>query len=239
MAIAKARPTANSDGSAVVTPSRAGSYLEGYTIPVYPPRYAVADEGSYFYASNAADDTQITGHVAPAISDTDTKPILHLFNGGSKDIYLDFIAIYTVVANASATRVFFDAYTDQKGTTCKTSGGTVATLVNNTRSSSSTSTGAVLTAGAVVAAPVSSRKVLHAMVRPIIGIALDQYTFGFGNGAGLSSALLVSGGAVTVVHTSGPPVVIAAGGNFMFTQIGPSGATTAMTFEYSMGWWER
>lgn len=238
MAIAKARPTANADGSTAVAPSRAGKYLEAYVLPVATGRYALADEGSYFTAMNATNDTQITAHAAPAISDVDTKPIIHLFNGGTKDIYLDYISIYSIVANASASRVFFDAYTDNKGATSKTSGGTVATLVNNTRSDSTNTTSAVITAGAVVSAMTSPRKVFHSMVRPAIGIALDQYHFSFGNGLTMGQGAFVQA-TVQATFTAGPPIVIAPGSNFGFVQISPSGASTAMTFEYQVGFWER
>lgn len=238
MAIAKARPTGNADGTSVVTPSRTGKYSEAYVIPAGPLRYAFADEGSYFSTCNATDDTQITGHAAPAIADTDTKPIIHLFNNGTSDIYLDYISIYSIVANASATRLFFNGYIDAKGTTARSSGGTAITGIHNVRNNSSNTTGAVIYAGAVVAAPTSSRRVFHSMVRPAIGIALDQYHFSFGNGLTMAQGAFVQA-TVQSTFSAGPPIIIGPGGNFMFTQIGPSGAATAMTFEFAMGFWER
>lgn len=203
-----------------------------------PSRYALATVGAYFTASNATDDTQLTAHAAPAISDTNTKSIIHIFNGGERFINLDFISLYSIVANASATRVFFDVYTDAKGSSCKTSGGTVATVVNNCLSNSNISTGAVLTAGAVVTAPATNIKKLgHAMVRPATGIALDQYHFSFGNGMTMSQGAFVQA-TVQSTFSCMPPVILAPLGNLMFVQISPSGATTAMTFDYQMGWWE-
>lgn len=240
MATAQSLPTGNADGTAVVTPSRTGKYSEAYVLPVGTPRAWLAAEGSYYTVFNATDDTQIAAHAAPAIADTDTKPIIHIFNGnaaGGKSIYVDYISLYTIVANASATRVFFDAYVDNKGTTCKTSGGTVATAANVLSSSTNTS-GAVVTAGAVVAAPASSRKVFHSMVRPAIGIALDQYHFSFGNGLTMSQGAFVQA-TVQSTFTAGPPLIIPPGSNLMFVQVSPSGAATAMTFEYQIGWWER
>ena len=44
---------------------------------------------------------------------------------------------------------------------------------------------------------------------------------------------------VASVLVSCPPVVIGPGGNFGFVQTSPSGASTAMTFEMEMGYWER
>lgn len=238
MAVGKLRPTKNADGSTVVTPSRTGSRLEAAVIPYGIGRVGMADEGSYFVTTNATVGTQLTGHVAPAIADTNTKSIIHMFNSGSNDVYLDYIVLTTVVANASATAVDFLAWTDSKGATGLTSGGTAAVPVC-TRSDSSNASGIVLTAGACVTAPVTNiKKVLQRTVKPYIGVALDSYSFVFGNGAWAPTGYaLVT--AVTNTITSCAPIVIAAGGNFYFVQTGPSGATTAMTFEYEVGFWER
>lgn len=236
MAVNKSRPTANADGTSAVNPSRAGKYLEAYAIPMGPLRYGFADEGSYFTAKNATIGTQLTAHVAPAVADTDTKSVIHLFNNGTLDIYLDYIHLATTVANASATAVYFAAYVDNKGSTALSSGGTTITSTN-VRNNSTNTTGAIITAGAVVTAPTSSRKVMSREVRPSIGIALDQYNFSFGHGLLNTSYSQVT--SVATIYTAGPPIIIGPGGNLMFVQTSPSGATTAMTFEFEMGWWER
>ena len=239
MATAKLRPTKNVDSTAVVTPSRTGSYSEAGVLPYGTGRMAMADEGSYYVAQNATVGTQITGHAAPAIADTNTKSIIHFYNGGALDIYLDYLVLTTVVANASASAVDFLAWTDNKGSTGLTSGGTAITTIANTRSNSTNTSGATMTAGACVTAPVTNiHRVLQRTVKPYIGVALDSYSFVFGNGAWAPTGFaLVT--AVTHTITSCAPVVVGPGGNFYFVQTGPSGASTAMTFEFEMGWWER
>lgn len=238
MAVGKLRPTGNTDGTTAVSPSRASKYLEAGVVPYATPRVALADEGSYFVTTNATIGTQLTGHVAPAIADTNTKSIIHMFNSGSNDVFLDYIVLTTVVANASATAVDFLAWTDNKGATGLTSGGTASVPVC-TRSNSTNASGIVLTAGACVTAPVTNiKKVMQRTVKPYIGVALDSYSFVFGNGAWVPAAFALIT-AVTHTLTSCAPVVIAPGGNFYFVQTGPSGATTAMTFEYEVGMWER
>lgn len=240
MAISKARPTGNADGTTATTPSRTGKYAEAAILPYGVGRVSLADEGSYFVAQNATVGTQLTGHVAPAIADTNTKSIIHFYNGGTLDVYLDYLSLTTVVANASATAVDFLVYTDSKGSTGLTSGGTAITTIYNTRSNSTaTSTISTLTAGTCVTAPVTNiKRLMQRTVKPYIGVALDSYTFVFGNGAWAPTgyALIT---AVTNTLTSAAPIVVAPGGNFYFVQTGPSGATTAMTFEFEMGWWER
>lgn len=239
MSINKLRPTKNIDGTSAVTPTRTGSYAEAYAIETGWGRNTFADEGSYYVAQNATVGTQLTGHVAPAIADTNTKSIIHFFNGGLLDVYLDYLVLTTVVANASATAVDFLAYTDNKGTTGLTSGGTAITTINNTRSNSTNATGITLTAGACVTAPVTNiHRVLQRTVKPYIGVALDSYSFVFGNAAWSPTgyALIT---AVTHTLTSCAPVIVGPGGNFYFVQTGPSGATTAMTFEFELGFVER
>jgi hypothetical protein len=239
MAINKLRGTKNVDGTAIVTPSRTGAYSEAYSIPVMTGRMALADEGSYYVAQNATVGTQLTGHVAPAIADTNTKSIIHFYNGGLLDVYLDYLTLTTVVANASATAVDFLAWTDNKGATGLTSGGTAITTIANTRSNSTNTSGITLTAGACITAPVTNvKRVLQRVVKPYIGVALDSYSFVFGNGAWAPTgyALIT---AVTHTLTSCAPVVVGPGGNFYFVQTGPSGATTAMTFEFELGFYER
>lgn len=241
MAIAKLRPTKNTDGTAVAVPDRSGSYKEAAVLPYGTGRMAMADEGSYFVAQNATVGTQLTGHVAPAIADTNTKSIIHFYNPATatKDVYLDFLVLTTVVANASATAVDFLAWTDQKGSTGLTSGGTAITTIANTRGDSTNTSGITLTAGACVTAPATNiHRVFQRTVKPYIGIALDSYSFVFGNGAWVPTSYLMSG-AVTHTLTSVAPIIVAPGCNFYFVQTGPSGSATAMTFEFEMGWWER
>lgn len=245
MAIAQSLPTGTPDGTAVVTPSRTGRYTEAYVLPLGTPRSWLAAEGSYYTVQNATDDTQITAHAAPAIADASTKPVIHFFNGNTavaaggngKSIYIDYISLYTIIANASATRVFFDGYVDNKGTTSVTSGGTAATPANVLSTSTATS-GATVTAGAVLSTMTTPRKIFHSMVRPSIGIALDQYHFSFGNGLTMAQGAFVAA-TVQSTFTVGPPLIIAPGSNFALVQISPSGAATAMTFEYQIGYWER
>ena len=239
MAYNKLRGTKNADGTTTATPSRTGSYGEAYAVPLGTGRTTLADEGSYYVAQNATVGTQLTGHIAPAIAETNTKSIIHFYNGGTLDVYLDYLALTTVVANASATAVDFLAYTDNKGATGLTSGGTAITTIYGTRSNSTNTSGITLTAGACVTAPVTNiHRVLQRTIKPYIGIALDSYTFSFGNGAFAPTGFaLVT--AVTHTLTSCAPVVVGPGGNFYFVQTGPSGAGTAMTFEFEMGYFER
>lgn len=236
MATAKLRPTKNADGSALVTPSRTGSYGEATVMPYGIGRYGLADEGSYWTVSTVI-GTDITAHAAPTIANNETKPIIHLYNAGSTDVYLDYIELLTTVANASATAVGFTIYTDAKGSTNRTGGGTELTPVN-VRSNSTLTSSLQVWVGAVTAVGTSPKKVFSRVVKEFIGVALDRYSFSFGNGLiGNPTTTYVAG--ATAICTYGPPVVLAPGGNLCFCQVSPSGSATAATFQMELGLWDR
>ncbi len=238
MSVYGSRPSRTPDATAG-GPSRADNYLGATTTPIGQGRWGLAYEGSYFTATNATVGTALTAHAAPAIADTDTKSIIHGFNASATTaVTLDYIWIKQTVVNASATASDFMLYIDTKGTTARSSGGTAITP-NNTRSDSTNATAVTMFAGAVVTAPTASRKVAQRTVRPVISVAEDQYTFCFGNGLFLPSSQALTGTSVASVLVNWPPVVIGPLGNFMFVQTSPSGASTAMTFEFEMGWSER
>ncbi len=236
MATSYLRPAKNSDGTAVVTPSRTGSYGEAAVVPYGIGRYGYATEGSYWTASTVI-GTDITAHVAPAIADAETKPIIHLFNGGTNDVCLDYIELLTTVANTSATAVGFTIYLDAKGATNRTGGGSAVTPVN-VRSNSTTATGITMFTGAVTAVGVSPKKAFSRVIKEFIGVALDRYSFSFGNGLLANPTTTYVAGA-TAITTYAPPIVLAPGGNLCFCQVSPSGASTAATFQFELGYWER
>jgi len=95
-----------------------------------------------------------------------------------------------------------------------------------------------INAGAATAVGVSPKKVFSRVIKEFIGVALDRYSFSFGNGLLMTPTTTYVAGATAIV-TYGPPIVIAAGGNMCFCQVSPSGASTAATFQFEMGFWER
>lgn len=240
MAVNKALPTITADGSAIITPSRTGSYGEAYVLPLGSKQTAFADEGSYFTTSNVTDGTGIAGHAAPVQADLSTKPLLHLFNASAtKSITIDFIRLRATAIGAGATTTDFTVWADRHGVTSKTSGGTVATAVNVNPSSSNASV-AVITFGAVVGAVGTGEvRVDHQRVRSVVAVVEDQYVFSFGSaGYAMPAAMALTGTAVVSAFVHGPPVVIGPGGNFKLVQWGAS-QSGAHSFEYTIGYWER
>ena len=246
MAINRSLPTFNADGTAVVTPSRVGSRLEAYTLPLGGNKQSYyGDEGSYFTAYNVTDGTGIAGHPAPVQADLSTKPLLHIFNGNpassGKSIILDFIRIRVTAVGASGTTMDFTIWIDQKGSTSKSGGtGTVATPVN-CRSDQYQATGAVVTFGVVTGAvDATERMVDHQRIRSVRPIVEDQYLFQFGASEyTLPSDQLITTAIIASIYCPFAPVVIQPGGNFKLVQWRASQSATADSYEYTVGWTER
>lgn len=241
MAVSRSLPTFNADSSAVQNPNRTGSYLEAFTLPLGAGKaIAYSDEGSYFVTYNVTDGTGIAGHAAPVQADLSTKPLLHIYNGGTKRIYPDFVRIRMTAIGAGATTTDFTLWADSAGHTVKTSGGTVATVVN-TNPASSTASGAVLSFGAVVAtAGTGERRLDHQRVRSVVPVVEDQYIFTFGNQTygPATGGITMAGTAVIAAYVAMPPVVIPPGGNFKLVEWGAS-QSGAHSFEYTIGFVER
>jgi len=240
-AVNRGLPTFNADSSAVTLPSRTGSYLEAYTLPLGSGKnWLFADEGSYYCTYNVTDGTGIAGHAAPVQADLSTKPLLHIFNGStSKRLYPDFVRIRMTAIGAGATTTDFTLWVDANGSTVKSSGGTVATVVS-TLGGGAADGSSVVSFGAVVAtAAANERRVDHQRVRSVVPVVEDQYVFGFGNpGYAMPAAMALTGTAVVSAFVHMPPVVVPPGGNFKLVEWGAS-QSGAHSFEYTTCYWLR
>ena len=239
MAIARTLPTRNADGSAVVTPSRTDPYLGAYVSPLGGGNWAFADEGSYYVANNATLATGIAGHAAPVVADTDTKALLHLFNGSTKNVVLDYFFTELTNAGTGGTITYSVAYLDNKGSTALTSGGTTITPVSTNSAGAAQPTGIVLTFGACVTAMTASVKVGQQIAREVIPVVQDTLLLKFGAVSGAPHAGITSAGTATnhMVQLFAP-IVIAPGGNLNLAHISPS-QSGARSYQFSFGYWVR
>ena len=239
MAIARSLPARNLDNTTGnILPSRTGAYLEAYSLPLGSGDYYFADEGSFFMCTNATLATGIAGHAAPVVADTDTKALLHVYNGGTKNIIPVFLQMEVTAAGTAGTLHYSVVYVDNKGSTALSSGGTAITPVN-TNSAGSSATGATVTFGACVLAMTSSKKVYQMIVREVIPVVQDTMFIRFAAPNGEAHSSLTTAGTATchtVQHV--PPVVIAPGGNFNFAQIRPS-QSAAASYQFNFGYIER
>lgn len=238
MSVYSRKPTSTAD-ALPYSPSRADSDLAAFATVQGRDRATVARSGGYYTAVNPTLGTAITLHAAPAIADTDTKSIIHLFNPTTSgvDVVIDYIWMKQTVVNASSTASDYLVYIDKGNVTARASGGTAITPANCLAGGAATV--CTVYAGAVVTNATTGTKVAQRTVRPVISVAEDQYFFSFGDKGALPSSQALTGTSVASVVVSFPPVIIPPGGNFKFVQTGPSGASTAATAEFEFGWYER
>jgi hypothetical protein len=241
MSVASELPTSNADSSEATSPSRAGKYLEAYVLPLGAKQTFFADEGSYYSTYNVTDGTGIAGHAAPVQADLSLKPLLHLFNGSTtRKVYVDFIRLRATAIGAGATTTDFTAWVDNNGSTVKTSGGTVATVVN-CHGGGSADGDTIISFGPVVAtAGATEKRIDHQRVRSVVAVVEDQYVFSFGNPSygPATGGITMAGTAVIAAFVHMPPVVVPPGGNFKLSQWGAS-QSGAHSFEYTIGYWRR
>lgn len=240
-AVNRTQPTANVDSTTAANPSRAGTYLEAYTLPFGAGKqWLFADEGQYFCTYNVTDGTGIAGHAAPVQADLSTKPLLHIWNGSStKRLYPDFVRIRVTAVGAGATTTDFTLWVDNAGASNKTSGGTVATVVNALGGGAADGD-TVVTFGAVVAtAPSTEKRIDHQRVRSVVPVVEDQYVFSFGTNAyAMPAALATTGTAVLQAEAHLPPIVVPPLGNLKLVEWGAS-QSGAHSFEFSVCYWRR
>lgn len=227
-----------SDSSTDNGPGRLGWYGDRYNLPLGASNWVLADEGSYFVGTNATLATGIAGHAAPVVADTDAKALLHLFNGGQRYIVPDFLFMEVTAAGTGGTIQYTTVYTDNKGATALSSGGTTITPVS-TKSNSAITTGATVTFGACVTAMTASRKVGQAINREVIPVVQDTLLIVFGSANGSQhSALTTAGTATNHAVQYMPAVVIGPGGNLNISQIRPS-QSAAASYQFMFGYFER
>lgn len=243
MAIQRNLPsTINADNSATaITPSRTSQYLEAFTLPLGGGgNYGYGDEGSFFTCVNATVGTGIAGHAAPVVADTDTKALLHVYNGnavGGKRIIPVYLRLEFTAIGVGGTTSYNVAYLDNKQATARSSGGTAITPAN-AKSGASQTTGATVYFGAVVTAMTSSVKVWAAQCREVIPVVTDTITVFFGAPSGAPTALTTAGTATNHLIQYAPPVCIDPGGNFNFARIRAS-QSGADSYTFSFGYIER
>ena len=234
MGVFRNRPAGyGSDNPQDAAPGRHSWYGDSYVVPVGSARSQLAEEGSYFTANNLTTATEITGHVGAAISDEPNKPLLYLYNGGQKYITIDQVFIRTEVVNNNTTDVYYVAHTTNE--LSRDSGGTALT-VNSCRSDNAFVSAATVYFGAVVTTVSASKLIGRHLVRQTINVTEDRYHFQFGEPIVSTPAYV---GTISDIYRSFPPLVVAPGGEFLFSATHPAGDTTASTFEVMLGFWER
>ncbi len=215
---------------------------EQYVVPLGKPRVALADEGSYFVATNPTPGTGISSD-ADAADVTHTEAFLLLYNSNTaasgKRVYFDYLKLLVVTpgTNGTTTRYFDTIDSINRYSSL----GTAITPKNPNMDSSNTS-GVTLYAGDTVATAQSAqmRLVGHGALRTgVIAVAGDTYMFDFAGDRTVPVSTLASAGTA-VCHTvvRHAPVVLGPGQSWCFSIYGAS-QSVAGAYEFELAWWER
>lgn len=224
--------------------TRSDSYGNVLNAPLTVMQQA-CDEGAYFTAVNATDNTAITSSIATAYSATASAFIAIRNNdsnadvGQGKRIILDYIKLLlkTVPASAADWRAVIDVDNVQARFT---SGGTAITPANANMASNSTSI-ALVNVGALttVALSASGRTLGRSILRTAIPVTLDTSIFTFGGIDKPSGGGVLNGSAAQIITYNFPPVELSQNACFCLSLFGTSNAVTAATYQVEMGWIER
>ena len=251
---ARALPSPNPDNANVqISTNRRSMYGETYVSPVGNFRHMLADEATYFRAGNPTPGTgiQLSANVT-AFSDTNGLFVIQntvaAGTANGKRIYMDYLRLNLLATAPTATVsmefAFKKSAISREPTTA--ANRTVLTAASMREGAGLASIGTYMSyanAGAMtVPASVAANKFVGRCTIPTgLGIAGDEYIVQFG-----ADALSVWQGGAAVRATDvarrgtvAPPIVIDPGEWLVIHMWWLTAATTAATFEFELGMWER
>ena len=233
----KAIPTSVADGTS--QQYRSTPYGEIVTTQLMDNHSSLADEGSYFKATNPTPGTAITHAVTTAFSATAALfTINNTAAANGKRIYLDYFRFITVGTPTTATSAQMVITMDT--TNRFSSGGSTITPVN-ANMDNSRATIATLNVGAVVLTAASGsvrqvgRHTFKTQATPCLAVG-DILAADFGD-ATAAGAVLNGAAAQMLPYASGPCVI--GGGHSLNVHVYYPAVTAAPTFEFEIAWWER
>lgn len=216
---------------------------------VIPTKHVLSDEGSYFAVTNPTPGTAIAGALSASFSDTIPWFLLNNIdqpgNPNSKRVYIDYLKLIVTVAPATATTVNVAAKTDTlRAITTNNFTSFAPQNVNRDSAVGSISTflgQSSATASAVAASTSGARLVQRSMIAGVIPIVNDVFVWKYGGEdmaavQGLTAAR-ASMPARWVDHAA--PVIIGPQQTLSVYLWFPGNATTALSYEFEAGWWER
>lgn len=231
------RPTKQADG--VQQQLRLGGYGDQYQIPMSAGHYGIADEGSYWKATNPTPGTAIAHATTAAFSATAALFCLRNTDAeGAKRLYLDYVKLITVGTPTTATSAQMAMTIDN--TNRFSSGGSAITPVN-VNMDSALGTIAALNFGAVVLTAASgsvrlvARHTFKTQATPCLAVG-DVIIADFGTFQGQHS--VQNGATAQALPGSFGPVILGGGDSLNFHLYYPA-VTAAPTFEFEIGYWER
>jgi len=221
----------------VYGPARFSRYGEQVTSAFHGSKcWPIADEGSYFLATNPTMGTGIAG-IAASTSYDATESLLHIRNTStSKRLYLDFIELVATAAGTNGT-TFGVTMTTDRGASRYTSGATAITPVNVNLASADTADCTVKFGALVTTAASADVRLLgNIPLRTVIKVIGDRYRFNFGdtNSAWTNAGASTDGTTSVAMTIPCPPVVLGENDQFLLHDWGAS-QTVGASYEFRIG----
>jgi hypothetical protein len=220
---------------------RLGRRNETYTQTLVDGRYALADEGSYYVATNPTIGTGIAG-IAASTSYDATEHLFWLRNTSStKRLYLDFIEITCTAAGANGTTSGFTVTTDRGNSRRGTGGSDITSIYPANRTMTGTpEVACAFGALATVTSTTSVQAVFNGLVRNVIKVVGDTYRFSFGDSGATWQCAGASLNGTTTAAITIPlvPVVLGEGDQVLLSDWGAS-QSGASSYEFKAGFWMR
>lgn len=255
--VSRALPSYSSDGTQVQ--QRVTGYGDIVTTQLGDNHSSLADEGSYFKATNASIGTAAS--VTVPLTYTAASPMFMIVNNSAasagKRVFVDYVRLFVSAVGGTNTSagspqsiqcaVFLD---DQTSGTRWVSGGSAAAIstVNVNSSSSATSSASMYFGNSLTATSAGNpRQIIRSVFKvhpaaPTVNatpvVVGDTYSMDFGEHSSGSGAL--NGFTASSYSASVGPAVIG-GGHCLLFYIWYAGCTSGIipTYEFEVGWWER
>jgi len=241
---ARTKPQVVPDGTVPQVGARSGRYMEQIVQNIIPGKQALADEGSYFVATNATLGTPVAATITTAFSDTTTSVAFVIQNNDSpsntnaKRIYLDFLSQIVTTVPASSTSVRYAVKLDNISRV-PTANQAFLTAGNANFDDGTASISKVWGfSGGYMTVPASSGSARVVASGAIGGLPIlcDDLVVQFG---GVDMAAMGTSGTASRKVSVAPPIIIGPQQYAVIYQWVVGNATTAGQYEYSLGWWER
>jgi hypothetical protein len=242
----RADPVQNLDSSNNDIAFRAWSYGEIPTMPIVRKSHTLADTGSYYVCNNA--QTAIVPTYGTSFSST--APFIIISNGSTtKNLYVDYIALVSIVAGACTTTAGYTALAVYIDNILRyTSGGTnlSTNVYNPSFAFGANNSGASVYCGAITAGAASGavrpicgvRNIRPNVSSTIINVVGDMNLLNFGSVEGSVGSITIAN--ANLMPQSLPPIVIGPGCTALIYLWYPvMTAPSAATYAPEIGFWVR
>lgn len=224
------------DGTVDPTAPRSSPYGEVSVLSPVPTKHLLADEGSYFVATNATPGTALAYPVQAAY--TPTAPFLYIQNNDrTRNLWIDYVKLVVNIVPATAAQAYF-AVVEDLVTRVFTTDNTIALPAQNPNTNAANPSVLVIkiqnnaTASAIAAPSASARLVARGSFGglPVVG---DELVMTFGSAdpgaySGLTAAQATCPGRKV---SNCAPLCVAPGHNAAIFLWFPGNATTGLSYE--------